>query len=156
MTRTQISIDDQPYPLEVLDTAGTLDLEHDRCLGDWIRNSIGVVLVYDATSRKSYDRIWYLLQRVHEIKGTSDFLPVMIVGNKSDKETTTVVSLKEGAELAEKLGCMFANTSAMNFEDVLDPFYRVVEVFVGSESPRGYAWTSLLGGGSDNGCCIIM
>lgn len=156
MTRTQISIDNQPYPLEVLDTAGTLDLEHDRCLEDWIRNSIGVVLVYDATSRKSYDRIWYLLQRVHEIKGTFDFLPVMIVGNKSDKETTRVVSPDEGAELAGKLGCMFGNTSAMNFKDVLDPFYRVAEVLVGSESPRGYAWRPLLGGDSDNGCCIIM
>ncbi|KAJ3554401.1 hypothetical protein NPX13_g10620 [Xylaria arbuscula] len=156
MTRTQISIDDQPYPLEVLDTAGTLDLEHDLSLADWIRNSIGVVLVYDATSRKSYDRIRYLLRRVYEIKGTSDFLPIMVVGNKSDKETSRVVSPKEGAELAGELGCMFANASATNFEDVLDSFYRLVEVLVGLESPRGYAWTSLLGGGSDNGCCIIM
>ncbi|KAI0525823.1 putative small G-protein Ras2 [Xylaria bambusicola] len=165
-TRAQIFIDDQSYPVEVLDTAGTLDLECHRNLKDGrIQKNDGIVLVYDVTSRKSFDRIEYLFRRVLEIKswGTSDSvvstetrLPIMIVGNKSDKVASRIVSPKEGAALARKLDCMFVDTSAKEDQDVLDSFYRVVKVLVGSESPRGYTWTSLLGGGSGDGCCIIM
>jgi Ras-related protein Rab-18 len=80
----------------------------------------------------------------------------MIVGNKTDELTNKTVSHKEGAKLAEKLGCMFIDTSAKNYQDAFKSFYKVVEVLVESESLRSYTLTSLLGGGSGDDCCTIM
>ncbi|KAI3322881.1 putative small G-protein Ras2 [Xylariaceae sp. AK1471] len=166
VTRTQILIDDQSCALEVLDTAGSLDLEDDGNLEDgWIQKyNDGIVLVYDVTSRKSFDRIEYLFQRVLEVKGlvTSDSeastqtLPIMIVGNKTDELAKKTVSPKEGAELAEKLGCMFIDTSAKNYQDVFYSFSKVVEVLVELESLGGSTLASFLSGGSGDGCCTIM
>ncbi|KAI1157446.1 putative small G-protein Ras2 [Nemania serpens] len=166
MTRTQISVKDQSYRLEVLDIAGSLDLQDDGKLEKvGIQKMDGIVLVYDITSRKSFDRIEYLHRRIREIKsqGTSDSVvpsqtmpPVVIVGNKNDMVPDRVISLKEGLELAERLGCMFDDTSATNYEGALRVFEKVVKEWVESDSLGDYTGTSLLGGGSTDGCCVIM
>jgi GTPase SAR1 family protein len=54
----------------------------------------GYILVYDITDRKTFEHIEYWLSEIR--KNGKDFVPKIIVGNKSDLEDKRVVSTEEG------------------------------------------------------------
>lgn len=132
--------------LEVLDTAG--QEEYTALRDQWIRDGEGFILVYSITSRNSYDRIRKFYQQVQRVKESShpgsptghSYLqpqmqngpsysgpvPVMLVGNKSDKHREREVSSQEGQALARELGCDFVEASAKNCVHVDKAFYDVV------------------------------
>ncbi|KAI9848457.1 MAG: Ras GTPase ras2 [Sclerophora amabilis] len=53
-------------------------------------------------------------------------VPIMLVGNKSDRVTEREVSTQEGQALARDLGCDFVEASAKNCINVEKAFYDVV------------------------------
>lgn len=53
-------------------------------------------------------------------------VPIMLVGNKSDRVTEREVSTQEGHALARDLGCEFVEASAKNYINVEKAFYDVV------------------------------
>ena len=55
-------------------------------------------------------------------------VPVMLVGNKSDKAVERAVSAQEGQALAKELGCEFVEASAKNCINVEKAFYDVVRM----------------------------
>lgn len=127
--------------LEVLDTAG--QEEYTALRDQWIRDGEGFVLVYSISSRSSYSRIQRFhkqIQRVKESSGGSPTypgspisaasqpvnVPIMLVGNKSDRVTEREVSTQEGQALARELGCEFVEASAKNCINVEKAFYDVV------------------------------
>lgn len=129
--------------LEVLDTAG--QEEYTALRDQWIRDGEGFVLVYSISSRSSFTRIkrfHHQIQRVKEscaaspsypgspISATNPSLPVpiMLVGNKSDRVTEREVSTQEGHSLARDLGCEFVEASAKNCINVEKAFYDVVRI----------------------------
>lgn len=129
--------------LEVLDTAG--QEEYTALRDQWIRDGEGFVLVYSITSRSSFSRIkrfHHQIQRVKESCASSPSypgspisaanpvlpVPIMLVGNKSDRVTEREVSTQEGHALARELGCEFVETSAKNRVHVEKAFYDVVRV----------------------------
>lgn len=139
--------------LEVLDTAGQEDYTALR--DQWVRDGEGFVLVYSITSRSSFTRIQRFYQHVQRIKGhtassptgmaftggyqlpsspSSKFspataqVPIMLVGNKSDRVTEREVSMQEGQALARSLGCEFVEASAKNCINVEKAFYDVVRM----------------------------
>lgn len=129
--------------LEVLDTAG--QEEYTALRDQWIRDGEGFVLVYSISSRSSFSRIkrfHHQIQRVKEscasspsypgspISAASSQLPVpiMLVGNKSDRVTEREVSTQEGHALARDLGCEFVEASAKNCINVEKAFYDVVRI----------------------------
>jgi GTPase KRas protein len=146
--RKQVVIDNQSCMLEVLDTAG--QEEYTALRDQWIRDGEGFVLVYSITSRSSFARIQrfhHQIQRVKESStagsptgasylnsplhspvgsGISGPVPVMLVGNKSDKVTEREVSHQEGSAMARDLGCDFVEASAKNCINVEKAFYDVV------------------------------
>ncbi|KAH6899825.1 ras family-domain-containing protein [Thelonectria olida] len=141
--RKQVVIDGQPCMLEVLDTAG--QEEYTALRDQWIRDGEGFVLVYSISSRSSFSRIkrfHHQIQRVKEscasspsypgspISAASSQLPVpiMLVGNKSDRVTEREVSTQEGHALARELGCEFVEASAKNCINVEKAFYDVVRI----------------------------
>jgi GTPase KRas protein len=141
--RKQVVIDQQPCMLEVLDTAG--QEEYTALRDQWIRDGEGFVLVYSISSRSSFTRIkrfHHQIQRVKEscnsspsypgspVSATNSSLPVpiMLVGNKSDRATEREVSLQEGHSLARDLGCEFVEASAKNCINVEKAFYDVVRI----------------------------
>ena len=106
--------------LEVLDTAG--QEEYTALRDQWIRDGEGFVLVYSISSRSSFTRIQRFhnqIQRVKESSASSPSypgspissaaptapVPIMLVGNKSDRVTEREVSTQEGHALARELGC---------------------------------------------------
>ena len=144
--RKQVVIDSQACMLEVLDTAG--QEEYTALRDQWIRDGEGFILVYSITSRNSYDRIRKFFNQVQRVKESShpgsptnhSYLqaqmantpvytgpvPVMLVGNKSDKHHEREVSSQEGQALAKELGCEFVEASAKNCVNVEKAFFDVV------------------------------
>lgn len=127
--------------LEVLDTAG--QEEYTALRDQWIRDGEGFVLVYSIASRSSFTRIQRFhnqIQRVKESSAASPSypgspissaapsapVPIMLVGNKSDRVTEREVSTQEGHALARDLGCEFVEASAKNCINVEKAFYDVV------------------------------
>ena len=146
--RKQVVIDTQSCMLEVLDTAG--QEEYTALRDQWIRDGEGFVLVYSITSRSSFTRIQkfhhqiqrvkesasagsptgasYLASQLHSAAGFGGPVPVMLVGNKQDKQTEREVSTQEGMALAKELGCEFVEASAKNCVNVEKAFYDVVRL----------------------------
>ncbi|CAL5874852.1 uncharacterized protein PFLUO_LOCUS9154 [Penicillium psychrofluorescens] len=146
--RKQVVIDQQSCMLEVLDTAG--QEEYTALRDQWIRDGEGFVLVYSITSRASFSRITkfynqikmvkesagsgspnapsYLATSMHASTGPPLPVPVMLVGNKSDKAVERAVSAQEGQALAKELGCEFVEASAKNCINVEKAFYDVVRM----------------------------
>jgi GTPase KRas len=131
--------------LEVLDTAG--QEEYTALRDQWIRDGEGFVLVYSITSRNSFSRIQRFYAQIQRVKESSNAgsptgpsyltsqmpstsyggpVPVMLVGNKSDKHYDREVSHAEGLALAKELGCEFVEASAKNCINVEKAFYDVV------------------------------
>ncbi|KAI1500813.1 ras family-domain-containing protein [Biscogniauxia marginata] len=142
--RKQVVIDGSACMLEVLDTAG--QEEYTALRDQWIRDGEGFVLVYSISSRSSFSRIkrfHHQIQRVKESFNSSptfpgspispnplppSAVPIMLVGNKSDRVTEREVSTQEGHALARELGCEFVEASAKNCINVEKAFYDVVRI----------------------------
>lgn len=143
--RKQVVIDNQSCMLEVLDTAG--QEEYTALRDQWIRDGEGFVLVYSITSRSSFTRIQKFYNQIQRVKDSGNAgsptgpsylnpqlampaptgpVPVMLVGNKSDKVTERAVSSQEGQALARELRCDFVEASAKNCINVERAFYDVV------------------------------
>ncbi|KAF3921944.1 hypothetical protein ABW20_dc0102433 [Dactylellina cionopaga] len=146
--RKQVVIDQQSCMLEVLDTAG--QEEYTALRDQWIRDGEGFLLVYSISSRSSFNRIKKFHQQIQRVKDsipnaygggsplgspvlsssreTTTPIPVMLVGNKSDRVTEREVSTQEGMDLARELKCDFVEASAKNCVNVEKAFYDVVRL----------------------------
>ncbi|KAI0398641.1 putative small G-protein Ras2 [Xylaria palmicola] len=170
--RTDHTINDLRYSLKLLDTSSRE--QYVKQCDDWIRQSDGVVLVYNVTSRDSFGSLQHLIDRVIQVKkwGPKDpaascpsRLPIMIVGNKIDLQEKQVVEAKEGHKLAGDNNCMFTETSAMYGKNVNKAFSDVVKVLISlssqssdAPSPEILLWGALFPWmkSTDGGCCNIM
>ncbi|PGH14798.1 hypothetical protein AJ79_02814 [Helicocarpus griseus UAMH5409] len=154
--RKQVVIDQQACMLEVLDTAG--QEEYTALRDQWIRDGEGFVLVYSITSRASFTRIQKFHHQIQLVKesassgsptgvsylgapmnspGAGSKVPVMLVGNKSDKAIERAVSSQEGSALAKELGCEFVEASAKNCINVEKAFYDVVRLLRQQRTQHG-------------------
>ncbi|RPB24497.1 ras-domain-containing protein [Terfezia boudieri ATCC MYA-4762] len=129
--RKQVVIDGASCMLEVLDTAG--QEEYTALRDQWIRDGEGFVLVYSISSRSSFTRIPRFHSQILRVKESSSSggvnqVPIMLVGNKSDRVTEREVSTQEGHALARELGCEFVEASAKNCVNVERAFYDVVRM----------------------------
>ncbi|KAI9337570.1 small GTPase superfamily, partial [Obelidium mucronatum] len=122
--RKQVVIDDESCNLEILDTAG--QEEYTALRDQWIRDGEAFLLVYSITSRATFYRIERFREQIMRVKDTDDAIPMMLVGNKCDKQAEREVSKEEGQNLANKLKCDFIETSARTRLNVEKSFYNVV------------------------------
>ncbi|XP_004455731.1 ras-related protein Rab-42 [Dasypus novemcinctus] len=101
--------------LQLWDTAGQ---ERFRCITrSFYRNMVGVLLVFDVTNRKSFEHIRDWHQEVMATQGPNKAV-FLLVGHKSDLQSTRHVSAQEAEELAASLGMAFVETSAQNNSNV--------------------------------------
>jgi GTPase KRas len=127
--------------LEVLDTTG--QEEYTALRDQWIRDGEGFVLVYSISSRSSFTRIrrfYDQISRVKEFSASSPSypgmpvsslagcppMPIMLLGNNSDRVAEREVLTQEGQSLAKELGCEFVEASPKNGTNVEKAFYDVV------------------------------
>jgi len=107
--RKQVMIDDESALLDILDTAG--QEEFSSMQDQWMRDGKGFLLVYNITSRPTFDEVSILYDKILRTKD-SDKVPVVLAGNKCDLKNERQVEYQEGADLAKQWNCPFFETSA--------------------------------------------
>ncbi|XP_007934018.1 ras-related protein Rab-42 [Orycteropus afer afer] len=101
--------------LQLWDTAGH---ERFRCITrSFYRHMVGALLVFDVTNRESFEHIRDWHQEVMATQGP-DKAVFLLVGHKSDLQSSRCVSAQEAEELATSLGMAFVETSARNNSNV--------------------------------------
>lgn len=123
--RKQVVIDDKVSILDILDTAG--QEEYSAMREQYMRTGEGFLLVYSVTSRTSFEELLTYYQQIQRVKD-SDYVPVIIVGNKSDLDEERQVSYEDGLHLAQQMSAPFLETSAKQAINVEEAFYTLVRL----------------------------
>jgi len=121
--RKQVEIDTETCLLDILDTAGQEEFSAMR--DQYMRTGQGFLMVYDITTRSSFDEISSFRAQINRVK-EDDQTPCVLIGNKSDLETSRVVTTNEGADLARSFNCPFLETSAKARINVEESFFALV------------------------------
>ncbi|KAG0228421.1 GTP-binding protein [Actinomortierella wolfii] len=114
----------QEYTAEIIDTAG--QDEFSIFNGRHALDIHGYILVYSVTSKLSFDMIKIIRDKILNFTGT-DWVPIVIVGNKSDLHAQRQVTTEEGEELAALWNCQAVEASAKHNENIA----RVFELMIG-------------------------
>ncbi|XP_062826655.1 ras-related protein Rab-37 isoform X2 [Anolis carolinensis] len=110
-----VTVDGVKVKLQIWDTAGQ---ERFRSVTHaYYRDAQALLLLYDITSRMSFDNIRAWLTEIHEYAQRD--VVIMLLGNKADVSSERVVRTEDGEALAREYGVPFMETSAktgMNVE----------------------------------------
>ena len=104
--------------LQIWDTAGQERFH--TITTSYYRGAMGIILVYDITSQKSFDNITKWLQNI-EMHASPD-VERLLVGNKCDMENRRVVPKERGEQLAGQQGIPFLETSAKTSTNIDETF----------------------------------
>ncbi|KAM9375011.1 ras-related protein Rab-8B [Phaethornis superciliosus] len=116
-----IELDGKKIKLQIWDTAGQ---ERFRTITTaYYRGAMGIMLVYDITSEKSFDNIKNWIRNIEE-HASSD-VERMILGNKCDMNEKRQVSKEKGEKLAIDYGIKFLETSAKSSINVEEAFFTL-------------------------------
>lgn len=123
--RKQVVIDDKVNVLDILDTAG--QEEYSAMREQYMRTGEGFLLVYSVTSKTSFDELMTYYQQIQRVKDV-DYVPIVVVGNKSDLEEERQVAYEDGANMAKQMNAPFLETSAKQAINVDEAFYTLVRL----------------------------
>lgn len=113
-----IELNGKRIKLQIWDTAGQ---ERFRTITTaYYRGAMGIMLVYDITSEKSFENIKNWIRNIEE-HASSD-VERMILGNKCDMNDKRQVSKERGERLAIDYGIKFLETSAKTSVNVEESF----------------------------------
>eukprot|EP01108_Squamamoeba_japonica_P003154 TRINITY_DN25_c0_g1_i1.p1 TRINITY_DN25_c0_g1~~TRINITY_DN25_c0_g1_i1.p1 ORF type:complete len:196 (-),score=104.45 TRINITY_DN25_c0_g1_i1:120-707(-) len=121
--RKQCEIDGTVCILDILDTAGQEDYSSLR--DRYMRNAEGFLLVFSIVNRPSFDELKTFFGQIQRAKDT-DFMPLVLVGNKKDMEAQRSVSSDEGDAIAKSFQCHYIETSAKTRYNVEECFFQLV------------------------------
>lgn len=113
-----IEVKNKTIKVQIWDTAGQEAFQ--AITRTYYKGAIGALLVYDITSKQSFEHVTKWLNEV-KTNGSKDICCILI-GNKKDLEEKREVTFKEGEDLARKNGLLFLETSAKTAENVQEAF----------------------------------
>ena len=114
-------INNENVLVKIWDTAGQ---ERFRAITPSIlRNAEGVIIVFDVTSKDSFENIkeWINTLKIN-VGDNANSIPVIIVGNKIDKEDEREIEKNDALKFAEDNKYKYFETSAKTGEGVDDAF----------------------------------
>lgn len=115
---------DKKYKFSIWDTAG--QEKFNAVTPIYYRDAKGVVLVYDITSKKSFNRVktW-----IEELKNFNEDAELIILGNKNDVVDDRVVQIdrEETVRYAKEQGASHFFTSAKTGENLNEAFECIAE-----------------------------
>uniref|UniRef100_A0A8C1SES5 small monomeric GTPase n=1 Tax=Cyprinus carpio TaxID=7962 RepID=A0A8C1SES5_CYPCA len=116
-----VELNGKKIKLQIWDTAGQ---ERFRTITTaYYRGAMGIMLVYDITSEKSFENIKNWIRNIEE-HASSD-VEKMILGNKCDMNDRRQVSKERGEKLAIDYGIKFLETSAKTSVNVEEAFFTL-------------------------------
>ena len=108
----------------LMDTAGQERFE--ALNSQYYKKADAVLLVYDITNKKSFDRLKDFY--VDQIKNIcKEDIIIELLGNKSDLEDKREVSIEEGINLAMEQHYEFLESSCLQNKNVADAFLSLIE-----------------------------
>ncbi|KAL7035880.1 hypothetical protein ACKWTF_008601 [Chironomus riparius] len=113
------------YEIKLVDTAG--QDEYSIFPAQYSMDYHGYVLVYSITSQKSFEVIKIIYDKLVDVMG-KPYVPVVLVGNKTDLHQERAVTFEEGKRLAENWKAIFLETSAKQNESVDEIFLKILEL----------------------------
>ena len=129
-----INLNGSVIKLQIWDTAGQ---ERFRAITkSYYHGSHGIVIVYDITDRKSFEKVsdWFL--QIQTSEPNEDSCKILI-GNKCDLEDKREVSSEEGEALAREYNVPFMETSAKDALNVDNLFEVMAEAMKQKNSMTG-------------------
>jgi len=106
-------INNSEYEVKLVDTAG--QDEYSIFPAQYSMDFHGYVLVYSITSQKSFEVIKIIYEKLIDMMGKA-YVPIVLVGNKTDLHQERAVSFEEGKKCAESWKATFLETSAKQNE----------------------------------------
>ena len=109
--------------IQIWDTAG-----QDRFRSitkNYYKGAHGIILIYDVTSRKTYENIKNWVAQIKE--EVSEKVTIILVGNKIDDEKNRKVTTEEGENMAKECGLDFFETSAKSGVNIDSTFNELVK-----------------------------
>ena len=116
-------VDCLPTTLEVAEIGG-ID-EFRPMIYPYIQQSDAFIIVYAIDDNSSFEGVEQYIQEIVRIKGTRD-IPLVLCGNKCDLEAERVVPKSDGEELAQRMGAVFYETSALADVNIDEVFHATV------------------------------
>ncbi|KAL7869595.1 hypothetical protein AOLI_G00135830 [Acnodon oligacanthus] len=125
-TNKVVTVGDVKVKLQIWDTAGQ---ERFRSVTHaYYRDAHALLLLYDITSKSSFDNIRAWLTEIHEY-AQSDVV-IMLLGNKADMGSGRVIKREDGERLAREYGVIFMETSAKTGVNVDLAFMTVAKELI--------------------------
>jgi small GTP-binding protein len=121
-----ISVGGKAIKLQIWDTAGQ---ERFRSVTrSYYRGAAGALLVYDSTSRDSYNVVSNWLNDARTL--ASPNIVILLVGNKKDLEEAREVTFLEASNFASENELIFLETSAKTGENVEEAFLKCAKTIL--------------------------
>ena len=118
-----IEINGRIYRIQIWDTAGQ---ENFRSIARaYYKNSICACIVYDITSRNSFNSVQSWIDDC--TKQTPRNILLLLIGNKNDLNDKREVQYEEGEEFAKKKNMIFLETSAKTGNNIDKIFEKIVK-----------------------------
>lgn len=141
-----LPLEDRTVRLQLWDTAGQ---ERFRSLiPSYIRDSSAAIVVYDVSSRASFNNTSHWIESVRNFRGADVVLA--LVANKSDLSDKREVSVEEGQMKADEIGAIFMEVSAKSGNNVKALFRKIANAMpvTAPAAPMHNAAGGLSAGGS--------
>jgi len=121
-----VSVAGKSVKLQIWDTAGQ---ERFRSVTrSYYRGAAGALLVYDSTSRESFNSLTQWLTDAKTL--ASPNIVIILCGNKIDMEADREVTFLEASRFAQENEILFLETSAMTGENVEDAFNKCAKTIL--------------------------
>ena len=143
----------QNYTLSIYDTAG--QERYGTLTNQYINGLNGLFLVYDITSRETFNKIDNWMDRVKERLDVKK-VAIILIGNKSDDSENREVNKDEGESLAKKLNVEFFETSAATGQNVKEAFIALLKKLIelnGGDSQKNNKIKLNKQNKKSGGCC---
>ena len=120
-----IKVGSENIKIQVWDTAGQ---ERYQSISKGLFQKVqGIIIVYDITNYSSFENISNWIHSINDKCGT---MPVLIVGNKIDKEDEREVGTDEGKEFANDRGLLFCEVSAKTGHNIDEIFNNILDLLI--------------------------
>ncbi|XP_039990131.1 ras and EF-hand domain-containing protein homolog isoform X1 [Xiphias gladius] len=146
-----ITVDNSQVALQMWDTAGQ---ERYRSITkQFFRKVDGVVVMYDITAEQSFTAVRRWLASVKE--GAGEDSPIMLLGNKIDKEIERQVQKGVGERLAKDCQMTFYECSACSGHNVVEPMVHLARILKEQEDREKEKTVQLVSSSSEKkrSCC---
>uniref|UniRef100_A0A3Q3KWL9 EF-hand domain-containing protein n=1 Tax=Mastacembelus armatus TaxID=205130 RepID=A0A3Q3KWL9_9TELE len=146
-----ITVDNSQVALQLWDTAGQ---ERYRSITkQFFRKADGVAVMYDITAEQSFTSVRQWLTSVKE--GAGDDIPVMLLGNKTDREIERQVQKGLGERLAKDCQMTFYECSAYSGHSTMESMVHLARILKEQEDREKEKTVQLVNNPSEKkrSCC---